>query len=92
MPVHVRRLIRLAEHAVPTGVNTGQNSGPGFCRLNGSNADFDAPTLASLYPTHAASVAAVRAATKSNLKSGYILRVDADATIAAAEASTVGAR
>ena len=84
--------IRLAEQAVPTGVNTGQNSGPGFCRLNGSHTDLDAPTLASLYPTHAAYVTAVRAATESNLKAGYILRADADATIAAAEASMVGAR
>ena len=84
--------IRLAEHAVPTGVNTGQNSGPGFCRLNGSHADFDAPALASLYPTHAAYVDAVRAATADNLQSGYILRADADATIAAAEASAVAGR
>ena len=84
--------IRLAEHAVPTGVNTGQNSGPGFCRLNGSHADFDAPSLAALYPTHAAYVAAVRVATENNLQAGYILRADADATIAAADASMVGAK
>src|SRR5439155_5000335 len=44
--------IRLAEHAAPTGVNTGQNSGPGFCRLYGSHEDFDAATLKHLYPTH----------------------------------------
>jgi hypothetical protein len=84
--------IRLAEHAVPTGVNTGQNSGPGFCRLNGSHTDFDAATLATLYPTHAAYVTAVRAAVEQNLKAGYILKADADATTAAAEASTVGAQ
>src|SRR5205085_260537 len=41
--------IRLATHAVPTGVNTGQNSGPAFCRLYGSHDDFDAATLATLY-------------------------------------------
>jgi hypothetical protein len=82
--------IRLAEHAVPTGVNTGQNSGPGFCRLYGSHEDFDATTLASLYPTHEAYVAAVKAATEKNVQSGYILRIDADDTIAAAERSAIG--
>ncbi len=84
--------IRLAEHAVPTGVNTGQNAGPGFCRLYGSHTDFDAATLASLYPTHNAYVSAVKAVTEKNLKSGYILKVDADATIAAAEKSDIGKR
>jgi hypothetical protein len=84
--------IRLAAHAVPTGVNTGQNSGPGFCRLNGSHADFPADVLAELYPTHDAYVAAVREAVRQNLEAGYILQADADATIAAAEASPIGRR
>lgn len=82
--------IRLAEIAVPTGVNTGQNSGPAFCRLYGSHTDFDAAMLSSLYPTHAAYVAAVKDVTEKNLKAGYILRPEAEATIAAAEKSTVG--
>ena len=56
--------IRLAEIAVPTGVNTGQNSGAGFCRLYGSHRDFDAATVNSLYPTHEAYVAAVRDVTE----------------------------
>jgi hypothetical protein len=84
--------IRLSEHAVPTGVNTGQNSGPGFCRLYGSHTDFDAATLAGLYPTHAAYVSAVTDVTEKNLKAGYILEEDAEATIAAAEKSDVGKR
>jgi hypothetical protein len=82
--------IRLARLAVPIAVNTGQNSGPGFCRLYGSHVDFDQTKLASQYPTHAQYVAAVRAATEKNLKAGYILRPDADATIAAAEKSAIG--
>ena len=44
--------IRLAEIAVPTGVNTGQNSGAGFCRLYGTHIDFDAATLNS-FVSHA---------------------------------------
>jgi hypothetical protein len=82
--------IRLAEIAVPTGVNTGQNAGAGFCRLYGSHEDFDAATLHGLYPTHAAYVAAVKDVTEKNFKAGYILRAEADATIAAAEKSTIG--
>jgi hypothetical protein len=82
--------IRLAELAVPTGINTGQNSGPGFCRLYGSHYDFDAATLASLYPTHASYVAAVKKVTEDNLQAGFILKADADATIAAAEKADIG--
>jgi hypothetical protein len=84
--------IRLAGIAVPIAVNTGQNTGPGFCWLYGSHVDFDQAKLASLYPTHATYVAAVREVTEKNFKAGYILRPDADATIAEAEHSTIGQR
>ena len=84
--------IRLAEIAVPTGVNTGQNSGVGFCRLYGSHLDFEPATLQTLYPTHADYVAKVKDVTERNLKAGYILRPEADATIAAAEHSAIGQR
>jgi hypothetical protein len=80
--------IRLAEHAVPTAVNTGQNSGPGSCRLNGSHEPLDPATLASLYPTRAAYVAAVREVTEKNLRAGYLLKADAERTIAEAERDT----
>ncbi len=46
--------------------------------------------LAALYPTHQAYVAKVREVTEKNLQAGYILRPEADATIAAAERSTIG--
>lgn len=82
--------IRLAAIAVPIAVNTGQNTGPGFCWLYGSHENFDQAKLASLYPTHARYVAAVREVTEKNLKAGYILRPEADATIAAAERSAIG--
>jgi Alpha/beta hydrolase domain len=82
--------IRLSQHEVATGVNTGQNSGPGFCRLNGSYEPFDAATLTSLYPTHDAYVAAVRAATDRNLKAGYILKTAAEATMTEAQRAHVG--
>jgi hypothetical protein len=82
--------IRLATHAVPTAVNSGVNSGPGFCRLNGSYAPFDEGTLKNLYPTHASYVSKVKSATEANLKAGYILKPEADATIAEAEKSAIG--
>ncbi len=84
--------IQLAAHAVPTGINTGANSGPGFCRLNGSHVDLSPEILAGLYPTHDAYVAAVREAVARNLAAGYILQEDAAATVAAAEASAIGRR
>jgi hypothetical protein len=82
--------IRLSQHAVPTAVNTGVNSGPGFCRLNGSHEPFDAATLSKLYPTHQSYVAKVKEVTEKNLKAGFILKADADATIAEAQQSTIG--
>jgi hypothetical protein len=84
--------IQLPHHAVTTGVNTGQNSGPGFCRLNGSHVPFDAPALAALYPTHEAYVSAVREATAPLVEAGYILAIDAQAIVAEAEASSIGKR
>jgi hypothetical protein len=84
--------IRLAEIAVPTAVNTGQNGGTAFCRLYGSHIDFDKARIGTLYPTHKAYVAAVKDITEKNLKAGYILKPDAEATIAAAEKSDIGGR
>ena len=82
--------LRLADVVVPTATNTGVNTGSGFCRLFGSYEAFDAATLRALYPSHAAYVAAVKAAVADNIAAGYILREDGDATIQAAQASTVG--
>ncbi|NUZ05398.1 alpha/beta hydrolase domain-containing protein [Piscinibacter koreensis] len=82
--------IRLAEIAVPTATNTGVNSGSGFCTLFGSHQPFDPATLATLYPTNAAYVAAVRQAVEANVAAGVLLRPEADETVAAAQSSTIG--
>jgi acetyl esterase/lipase len=85
--------IRLAAHAVPTATNTGINGGGSrFCGLYGSHHPFDAETIARLYPTHEAYVAAVREAVAENLAAGYILDHDAAATIFEAERSDIGGR
>jgi hypothetical protein len=82
--------IRLSQHAVPTGVNSGVNTGPGFCRLYGSYEPFTPEKLAALYPTHAAYLAKVKDVTAKNLAAGYILKPEADATIAEAEKAAIG--
>ena len=82
--------IRLAAHAVPTALNAGQNTGQGFCRLYGAHEPFDAATLAALYPSHEAYVAAVRDVAEANVAAGYILEADATETIRLAEESAIG--
>ena len=47
-------------------------------------------TIAALYPSHDAYLAAVKAATAANLAAGYILEHDANATIREAERSDIG--
>jgi Alpha/beta hydrolase domain len=84
--------IRLSQHAVPTATNTGQNAGGMFCGLLGSYEPFDSARLASLYPTHDAYVAKVKDVTEKNLKAGFIVKEDADQTIADARSSKIGRR
>ena len=82
--------IRLAEHAVATATNSGENSGGGFCFLTGWHEPFDKARLKALYSTHDAYVSAVRMTTEQNLRIGYIVKTDAQRTISAAEHSEVG--
>jgi Alpha/beta hydrolase domain len=87
--------IELAQHAVPTATNTGQNEGGATggernCNLMGSYFTWDDARLAMLYPTHAGYVAKVKEVTEKNLKAGYIVKADADATIAEAAHSSIG--
>jgi hypothetical protein len=82
--------IRLAEVAVPTGLNSGTNSGPGACARWGYYKPFDLATLNKLYPTHEAYVSAVERVTNENLRAGLILKADAESTIRAARESMIG--
>ena len=82
--------IRLSQHAVPTATNTGVNTGGMFCGLLGSSEPFDAARLARLYPTQAAYADKVKDVTEKNLKAGYIVKADAEATIAEARSSKIG--
>jgi hypothetical protein len=82
--------IRLAEVAVPTAINNGTNTGPGACARWGYYKPMDIATLNKLYPTHEAYVSAVERITNENLKSGYIIKPDAESTIREAKESLVG--
>ena len=87
--------IELSQHAVPTATNSGQNEGgasggEGNCNLMGTYLAWNELRLAAMYPTHAAYVAKVKQITERNLKAGYILKEDADATISEAEHSSIG--
>jgi hypothetical protein len=88
---NVRRGIRTPQLDVPIATLSGLGqTGAAFCRLFGTTVPFDDATLGSLYRTHAKYVAAVTRATRRAVGKGFILPVDGDAIVAAAEASTVG--
>ncbi len=95
--------IRLAALAVPTQFNVGiskpanTDNGPsreaisaGACVRWGYSTDMTIAQLNAHYPSHAAYVAQVRRVTGDNVRKGYILPLDAAATIREAEESHVG--
>lgn len=82
--------LRLAEFEVATAVNTGSNSGSGFCLLYGRYLPFDQATLAALYPSHGSYVSAVDAVTEATVQAGYVHAADAEATLTRAAQSIVG--
>jgi hypothetical protein len=95
--------IRLGALAVPTQFNIGisrpghmdnaptrEAIGAGACVRWGYSTDMSIVQLNAHYPSHAAYVAQVRRVTDDNLEKGYILPVDAAATMREAEESRVG--
>jgi hypothetical protein len=66
--------LRLAQHEVPLRVNSGVNSGPGFCFLDGSSVPLTEAQLAVLHPTVKSYVARATAVTTANLRAGYLPR------------------
>jgi hypothetical protein len=65
-------------------------SGSGFCFLFGTTELFDGTTLANLYPSHAAYVAAVTASVDSAVADGFLLEADGALIKTAAQNSTIG--
>ncbi|ROP44637.1 alpha/beta hydrolase domain-containing protein [Pseudokineococcus lusitanus] len=64
--------IRLAPQDVPQRLNSGLNTGPGFCFLDGASAPVDDATLASWYPDEDAYVAGVVGATADAVAAGHL--------------------
>ena len=88
---NVRGGIRSPQLKAPIATLSGLGqTGSTFCGLFGTTVPFDAATLQSLYPTHDKYVRAISRATKRAVRRGFLLPVDADAIVAAAEASGVG--
>ena len=88
---NVRGGIRTPALDVPIAVYSGLGqTGQSFCALFGTTTRFDAGTLASLYPTHAAYVTAIRKATRAAVRARWVLRLDGGAIMAAAAASPIG--
>ncbi|HSB95286.1 MAG TPA: alpha/beta hydrolase domain-containing protein [Spongiibacteraceae bacterium] len=65
-------------------------TGSGFCFLFGTTELFDDATLGSLYPTHAAYVAAVGASVDNAVADGFLLEADGALIKTAAQNSTIG--
>jgi hypothetical protein len=71
--------IRLPHLEAPTGRHLGEGTPRDnrVCSFTGGYAPFDAATLASLYPTHAAYVSSVKAAAQRAVRAGHLLEADA---------------
>jgi hypothetical protein len=65
-------------------------TGASFCSIFGTTKPFDAATLATKYPSHAAFVKRWNRATDKAVEAGFIVAADADGIKAAAAQSTVG--
>ncbi|MEV7804574.1 alpha/beta hydrolase domain-containing protein [Microbispora sp. NPDC088329] len=66
--------IRLAQQEAPLRVNSGSNTGPGFCFLDGSSVPLADAQLAKLYPTVRSYADKVVATTLADAEAGYIPR------------------
>ncbi|WP_203699765.1 alpha/beta hydrolase domain-containing protein [Asanoa iriomotensis] len=66
--------IRLAQHEVPVRVNSGSNTGPGFCFLDGSSLPLTDAQLSVLYPTIWSYVEPSVAATAAAVRAGFVPR------------------
>jgi hypothetical protein len=79
--------IRLPQLTVPTGRNSGFNSGPGTCMLAGFHHDYSPAELKARYHDHSGYVREVETATQEVLKAGFIMPYDAEQIRQSANAS-----
>jgi len=83
--------IRTSYVDAPVAVLSGLGqTGQSFCGLFGTTELLDETTLEDLYPSHQSYVDAVSSSTQSAVDAGFVLPVDADLIIEAAQASDIG--
>src|SRR5712671_5801376 len=82
--------IRLSQIEVPTAKNVGENTGGGACARWGYHQPFDLSMLEALYPSRSRYIEEVARVTRGNVKRGFLLKPDAEATIDEAVRSSVG--
>ena len=82
--------IRLSQMEVPTAINVGDSTTGGACPRWGYHIPFTVDELNTLYPNRGTYLNNVIRVTKENVKNGFLLDPDAEATIDAAMASKVG--
>ncbi|MBP6711942.1 MAG: hypothetical protein KA150_11910, partial [Propionivibrio sp.] len=80
--------VRLSQFVVPTA-ELSPNGETIFCQLGGHHRDFTPAELKTRYGSHKAYVAQVRSAMKQVVDQGYVLPLDAEEVIRAAENSGV---
>jgi hypothetical protein len=78
--------------AVPTALNTGDNSGDGSAFLCGTHIPFDDEQLAARYPSHLGYVLDVARADWCNVRAGFLHRADASKSLAEALRAKFGKR
>ncbi|HKU65941.1 MAG TPA: alpha/beta hydrolase domain-containing protein [Rhizomicrobium sp.] len=89
VPTQINHAVGVPRAAAGAGGGEGGNSGGG-CRLWGATEDMTVVQLKTLYPTHADYVAKVRKVTRDNVAKGFLLQVDGDDLVRAAELSAIG--
>ena len=76
---------QVPQFEVLIAMNSGKNSGQGFCKFYGTHKEFDQKTLKSLYPTHQNYVKQFNASLMENLRAGYILKADTSSMLSEAK-------
>ncbi len=82
--------IRLSQIEVPTAENVGESVSGGACPRWGYHKPFSVQTLNGLYPNRGQYISKVIQVTNDNVSRGYLLDEDAETTIDAAKATSVG--
>lgn len=73
--------VRTAAYDVPVAVNSGVNTGGGFCSLAGYHRDYTPAEMCQRYGSQQAYVAKVQGLVDAGLKAGFLLAEEAQSTV-----------